>query len=61
MKKWWLIFGFVAFLSMDFWNWEEDGTFLSFLPYWAWRIFLLTLFLAIIFEIFAKYEWREEK
>jgi len=56
---WWLLFGALALLSMDFWNWEKEGPIIIFLPLWVWYVMVLTLVYALAFALFAKYEWRE--
>lgn len=60
MKKWYAIFALLFILCIDFWNWNKNDIFI-FMPYWTWYIFFLTISFSIIFYIFAKYEWREEK
>ena len=57
---WWLLFGALALLSMDFWNWGKERPIIIFLPFWAWYVMTLTLIFSLSFALFAKYEWREE-
>ncbi len=60
MIKWWIIIGVIAFLSMDFWNWNKSQPFISFLPFWAWQIFFITLLFSAVLAAFAGYGWRNK-
>jgi len=56
---WWLVFAALMFLSIDFWDWNDDSI-LLFMPLWAWYIFSLTLAISAFFALFSKYGWRDE-
>ncbi|KAA0012349.1 hypothetical protein B6U81_01315 [Thermoplasmatales archaeon ex4484_30] len=61
MKKWWALFALLFFLCIDFWNWSKSEPVILFMPYWMWYIFVLCFVMAMVFALFAKYEWREEQ